>query len=307
MTGSAGALRLAAPAKLNLYLHVLGRRPDGYHRLDSLVAFADIADEVTVAPAEHLTLAVTGPFASALGGDDGAAGRPEAGTNLVLRAARALAAAAGTPARAAILLRKNLPVAAGLGGGSSDAAATLRLLARLWGLPEDPSTLMPVAAGLGADVPMCLLARPLFAGGVGERIAARSVSLPAVSIVLVNPNRPLATPAVFRRFSKPFSRPARFAGPATVRILSHRRNDLTEAAASLEPAIPDILAALAAAGSGFSRMSGSGATCFGLFADAATAGAAAERISSDSPGWWVRAGRLLTEPPRLVDVASLQQ
>ena len=159
---SGGELRVSAPAKINLYLHVLGRRPAGYHELDSLVVFADIGDTVTARRADGLTLALEGPFAEALCG---------AADNLVLRAARLLADRAGVAPRAALSLRKNLPVASGIGGGSSDAAATLRALTRLWRLSLDEAELAAIAGALGADVPVCLYRRSAWLGGIGERLA----------------------------------------------------------------------------------------------------------------------------------------
>ena len=166
-----------APAKVNLYLHLTGRRDDGYHLLDSLVVFAGIGDTLSAAPAETLSLQVTGPFAAGL------AGEPD---NLVLRAARALAAAAGVAAGAHLVLDKHLPVASGIGGGSADAAAALRLLCRLWRVTPQPAALARLAAGLGADVPVCLAGHAARMGGIGERLEPAPV-LPACGIVLVNP------------------------------------------------------------------------------------------------------------------------
>ena len=274
MTG----IRIAAPAKLNLYLHVVGRRADGYHLLDSLVAFADIGDVVEACRAEHLSLEVTGPFADGLDGDD----------NLVLRAARALGPGRG----AALRLEKNLPVASGIGGGSSDAAAALLALSRLWDVPIPPD--LPIA--LGADVPACLLARSAWLGGIGEDVAP-APPLPSLGVVLVNPRIALSTPAVFKARQGPFSEAARFdpAGEAAgfLAQLAARRNDLAAAAASLVPEIGAVLASLE--GSRLARMSGSGATCFGLYEDVAAARAAAARIAR--PGWWVAAGKLASRPP----------
>ena len=185
---AAGALRLAAPAKINLYLHVLGRRADGYHLLDSLVAFAAVGDELTIAPAPRLSLVVDGPFAHSLAVDD---------DNLVLRAARALAAESNCARGAAIRLTTRLPVASGIGGGSADAAAALRGLNELWNLSLPDSALARIALGLGADVPVCLAGLPSFFGGVGEAIASAG-PLPRAHLVLANPGAPLATAAVFR-------------------------------------------------------------------------------------------------------------
>jgi 4-diphosphocytidyl-2-C-methyl-D-erythritol kinase len=283
-------VRRAAPAKLNLYLHVLGRRDDGYHLLDSLVALADIADVVTARPAEALSLEVTGPFAGALQGD--------LSENLVWRAARALAERAGIEAKAALTLAKNLPVASGIGGGSSDAAAALKVLGELWRLDLGERKFEGLAQSLGADVPVCLFGETAWLGGIGERVAP-APPLPPCSVVLVNPGRSLATPAVFGQRVGAFSEPGRFEttpadARALARLLETRRNDLTSPAVSLAPEISGVLRALEAeAGALIARMSGSGATCFALFADAAAAQQAAGRLCLAYRGWWVAAGALL--------------
>ena len=291
-------VRAFAPAKVNLYLHVLGKRADGYHLLDSLIAFADIGDDITAAPADTLSLTVGGPEAKALAGLDE--------DNLVLRAARLLAARAGIGAGTAIHLEKRLPAAAGIGGGSSDAAATLRALSRLWGDPLDDAMLMALALELGADVPACLAARPVWVGGIGERLE-RAAALPPAGIILVNPRRQLPTADVFRRRSGAFSAAGRFdpmpadaAGLAMA--LAPRHNDLTDAAASLVPEIAAILDRLRdLPGALLARMSGSGATCFALFADRDTALAAGRALAAAEPGWWSAAGALLTASPAIVD------
>ena len=276
-----------APAKINLYLHVLGRRADGYHRLDSLVAFADIADEVRAVAAPALTLDVTGPFAAALG---------EASDNLVWRAATGLAARLGRAPEAALTLVKNLPVSSGIGGGSSDAAAALRALARLWRAPKHD--LHELAASLGADVPVCLAPRASWLGGIGEDVAP-APALPEIAVVLANPGVALPTAAVFKARAGHFSEAARFAAPprdaaALAALLAARRNDLTDAAVALVPEIALVLQRLAAtSGALLSRMSGSGATCFALYAHRAAAEAAARSLAQEQPRWWVRAGRLL--------------
>ncbi|WP_135467588.1 4-(cytidine 5'-diphospho)-2-C-methyl-D-erythritol kinase [Crenalkalicoccus roseus] len=276
-------IREAAPAKVNLYLRVTGRRADGYHLLDSLAVFGPAADLVEAAPAEGLTLTVAGPFGAAL------AAEPD---NLVLRAARALAAAAGIAPQAALRLEKRLPVASGIGGGSADAAAALRALDRLWGLGLGAGALAEVAAGLGADVPVCLASRPARMGGVGEALLP-APALPPCGLLLVNPGVPLATPAVFRARSGPFSAPAALPegwadAAAMARDLAALGNDLEAPARALCPAVGEVLAALRALpGCLLARMSGSGATCFALFADAA----AAERAAAELPGaWWRAAG-----------------
>ena len=287
------ALRAAAPAKLNLYLHVTGKRADGYHQLDSLAVFAGRHDTVVVAPADDLTLSVDGPFAPALHA-------AMEGDNIVLRAARALASAALVPPRAAITLTKNLPVAAGIGGGSADAAATLGLLAQLWGATLGEDAMGALALSLGADVPVCRFGRASFMGGIGETLDP-APALPPTALVLVNPNRPLATKDVFRARDQPFSRPGRFsAAPADTAalaaLLRERKNDLEAPAIRLMPVVGEVLAALARQkGCLLARMSGSGATCFGLFAGDAEAAEAAASIRRAEPGWWADASRLVTD------------
>jgi 4-diphosphocytidyl-2-C-methyl-D-erythritol kinase len=278
-----------APAKLNLYLHVLGRRADGYHLLDSLVAFADIGDEVVAEAAPALSLRVTGPQAAAL------AEPVEA--NLVWRAAELLAAETGRAPAAALALLKRLPIAAGIGGGSSDAAAALRALDALWqlGLPE--AALAALGARLGADVPVCLVARAAWLAGIGERVEP-APALPPVAVLLVNPGAAASTPAVFKARQGPYSTAARFAAmpgdaAALAAALAARRNDLTAAAVSLVPEIGRVLERLARLeGALLARMSGSGATCFALFAERASAETAAARLRAEAPRWWVAAGAL---------------
>ncbi|MGD0104360.1 MAG: 4-(cytidine 5'-diphospho)-2-C-methyl-D-erythritol kinase [Rhodopila sp.] len=274
-----------APAKVNLHLHVVGRRADGYHLLDSLVVFAGVGDRLTVSPADDLSLTLTGPFASGL---------EREADNLVLRAARALAAEAGIPAAGKLVLEKNLPVASGIGGGSADAAATVRLLCRFWGL--NPDTLDQLASGLGADVPVCLAGRPALLSGIGD-VLAPVRKLPDVGVVLLNPGVAVSTPAVFQARSGSFSRPALLPehgwrdAASIAATLRPMRNDLETPARLLAPPIGDALRAVAAApGCLLARMSGSGATCFGLFATPAAARAAVPAIMRD--GWWVWGGGL---------------
>lgn len=278
----AGALE-AAPAKLNLYLHVVGKRADGYHRLDSLVVFTATGDTLRVEPADTLSLSIDGPFAAGLSaGDD----------NLVMKAARAL----GTGG-ARLTLTKNLPVASGIGGGSADAAAALRLLRRHWRLDISDAQLHAIAAALGADVPVCLRAQPAFLGGIGEELTP-APPLPPVGIVLVNPGLPLPTPTVFAARSGPFSPAARFSeaprdAASLAALLAERRNDLEAPAIALVPAIATVLAALRATpGCRLARLSGSGATCFGLYDTPETASHAAAALAR-GPHWWVSATHLL--------------
>jgi len=266
-----------APAKLNLALHVTGQRPDGYHLLDSLVAFAEVGDRVTLTQAP-LSLQITGQFAAGLSPDD----------NLCLDAARLVGA------EVAITLEKNLPVASGIGGGSADAAAVLRGLARM-GYP-----LPPAPERLGADVPVCLHPRPLRMQGVGE-ILTPLPSLPELHLVLVNPGIAVPTPQVFAALPIKTNPPLPpFPDhPDLARLVDHLhrcRNDLQAPAVALFPPIRDCLDALDAEGALLARMSGSGATCFGIFADAGTAGLAAYRIGTAHDGWWITATKLASAP-----------
>lgn len=278
-----------ARAKVNLALHVTGQRADGYHLLDSLVVFAEVGDFLSVTPRQDrgLELAVTGP---------GAADLADAGSdNLVLRAARLVAGGRSGLAGARITLDKRLPVASGIGGGSADAAATLRLMARYWNLP------LPDAAAvlsLGADVPVCLAGRAARMTGIGESVAPLAHPLPEGWLVLVNPGQGVSTPAVFRALDRRDNAPMPLTGAwADLRALADWlrtcRNDLEAPARTLCPVIGEGLAALGAQkGCLIARMSGSGATCFGLFADQHAAEAAAARIGGASPGWWVAAARI---------------
>ena len=265
-----------ARAKLNLTLRVVGRRADGYHLLDSLVAFANIADDVSLVPAADFALAIDGPFAKDLPGPD----------NLVERAAREFARAAGRAPGVAIRLTKNLPVASGIGGGSADAAATLRGLSELWATPI-PADL---PAKLGADVPVCVAGGPAWMSGIGE-IVEPVDPLPPWGVVLVNPGIGLATAKVFAARQGPFSAAAREA--PTLEFLAHASNDLEAPALSLVGAIGEALAALRATGSKVVRMSGSGATCFALYEDRAAAREAARALKTAAPSiWWIEAGAL---------------
>ena len=278
----------AAPAKVNLYLHVVGRRADGYHLLDSLAVFPGAADRLTARHSDTLALVVTGPHGAGLSAE------PD---NLVLRAARALADHAGIPARASLLLDKHLPVASGIGGGSADAAAALRLLDRLWGLHTPAAHLHALAASLGADVPACLASRPVRMGGVGE-VLDPAPSLPPCGLVLVNPGVPVSTPAVFKARAPGFSPQAALPdgwadAEAMAEALRGLGNDLQVAALALCPPIAAVLDWLAAQpGCLLARMSGSGATCFGLFRPGP--GAAAVAAAAPAP-WWAWGGSCATE------------
>jgi 4-diphosphocytidyl-2-C-methyl-D-erythritol kinase len=278
-------LEEAAPAKVNLFLHVTGRRADGYHLLDSLAVFGPAADLLTAAPAPDLTLTLDGPFGGAL------AAEPD---NLVLRAARALADLAGVRPGATLVLHKRLPVASGIGGGSADAAAALRLLNRLWGTGLDQAALHALAAPLGADVPVCVASAPARMQGVGELVSP-GPRLPECGMLLVNPGVPLATPEVFRAraagFSAPAALPDAWPDAATMAAdLALLGNDLEAAACGLCPPVGEVLAVLQALpGALLARMSGSGATCFTLFATPQQASAAATLLPG---GWWAVGGGL---------------
>jgi 4-diphosphocytidyl-2-C-methyl-D-erythritol kinase len=263
-----------APAKINLALHVLGRKDDGYHELDSIVAFADIADRLTFVEAPEWGLDISGPFAQGL---------RNAPDNLVLRAARAFAEA--YPSRKyRITLEKHLPVAAGLGGGSADAAACLRALARLAGISDDLSEL---AISLGADVLVCLVGRTCRMRGVGEHVQVLDGFAP-LPAVLVNPGVEVATADVFAKLALEHGDKA-VAGLVADADLAQCRNDLTAPACALAPVIGEVLAALADEPDlRYARMSGSGATCFGIFSSSEAAGEAARHIAQAHPDWWVK-------------------
>ncbi len=271
-----------ARAKINLYLQVTGKRADGFHLLDSLIVFADTGDRLSIAPAADISLDVDGPFAAGLAGE---------ADNLVLRAARNLAAAAGIADGAAIRLTKNLPIASGIGGGSADAAAAMHALAKLWQVDLPRAELQRLALSLGADVPVCLDGCPSFVGGIGEEIVPAG-GLPPAWLLLVNPRVPTPTPQVFKARQGDFSPAGRWTTPPRdavelASLLAARRNDLTEAAISVAPVIRDVLAAIEATDACLlSRLSGSGATCFGLYADAEAAEAAGREIARRHGDWW---------------------
>ncbi|SHL42304.1 4-diphosphocytidyl-2-C-methyl-D-erythritol kinase [Roseovarius litoreus] len=267
-----------APAKVNLSLHVTGRRSDGYHELDSLVMFADIGDRIEVELSDSASLTVEGEMA---------AGVPTDGSNLVMKAQQLMGVSAS------IRLHKTLPNAAGLGGGSSDAAAVIRALSELSGTPLPKDVL-----SLGADVPACLAGQVVRMRGLGERITPVS-GLPALNAVLINPNVPVPTRDVFERLETttnapmPDDLPQGISAAEFGRWLRDMRNDLEPPAILLQPVIAQVLGAFAVTpGCQLARMTGSGATCFGLYADRETASSAAGRLREAFPGWWVAATRL---------------
>jgi len=281
-----------AQAKVNLALHVVGRRDDGYHLLDMLVAFPDTGDALAFAPDPRSDFSLTMTAASAPALVD-----CPAEDNLVLRAARAFRDAFGRPAGGRFTLEKRLPVAGGVGGGSADAAATLRLLARLEGIePADP-VLAALALGLGADVPMCLASASARVRGIGEDLTPVP-GLPPLGVVLANPGVAVATPAVFRslahRDNPPLPPiPPFVSGAELVAWLASTRNDLQAPAIRLEPRIGTAIEALARLdGARFARMSGSGATCFALFDDRAAAESAAASLRRAHPDWWTAAAAI---------------
>lgn len=265
-------LLLRAPAKINLALHVTGKRPDGYHLLDSLVVFTRFGDELEIVQAAADGFEVDGPFGK---------GVPTDGRNLVIKARDAFREASGGDSPMAIRLVKNLPPASGIGGGSSDAAACLS------GLASEGGDLSDIALKLGADLPMCLAAEPLLAAGIGEKLRLLP-DFPALPLVLVNPGVEVPTVEIFRRLPSPDNAPlpALPAGDVTG-WLRDMRNDLQAPAIAFAPQIGECLDRLERAGAGFARMSGSGATCFGVFADEAEAERAAERIRAEKGSWFV--------------------
>ncbi len=274
-----------APVKLNLYLQIVGRLSDGYHEVDSLIGFTDFGDQIAVEKADRFEIVAEGEFADEL---------PEKDDNLVIRAVRALRQESGFVGGARITLNKTIPLAAGVGGGSADAAAAMWAVSRLWELDtQNKVDLFKIGSDLGSDVPACLYRRPCFASGTGRDLMAAPV-LPEAGILLVNPGIKLATASVFKARKGGFTPDGSNLQanlekvPLLVSFLKNRTNDLTDAAVKLCPAVEDVLYALEQApGCRLARMSGSGATCFGIFDDRAAAELAATMI--DAPDhWWVQ-------------------
>jgi len=275
-------MRERARAKINLFLHLGERRSDGYHELESLVAFAGIGDELSFAPSDALSLAMDGPFAPSLQNESG---------NLVLKAAQALAANAGISPNAKIALTKNLPVASGIGGGSADAAAALRGLCRLWKLSPLRDALDEIALSLGSDVPVCLQSKSAWMTGRGEHVAP--ISLPRISMVLVNPGVAVSTAGVFAKLQSRSGtghpKPDDIASATDLAAyLKTTANDLEAPACEIAPVIEEALTALLNTGALLARLSGSGATCFGLYERDADAERAANTIAKTRKGWWAR-------------------
>ena len=278
-----------APAKLNLFLHVTEKRADGYHNLESLIAFTDLCDTLEVQPSNTLSINVTGPFAHHT---------PTGEHNTVIKAARKILQALNTRKGARLILTKNLPVEAGIGGGSSDAAAALRLLVTFWNAPDNfKGTLLGIARSLGADVPVCLSNHTSRVSGIGDIITP--ASLPSgIAILLVNPGKLLPTPRVFRALTNIQPRHGRYNHPITdahslAALIHHTSNDLTATAIAQVPHIAQILSELQETpGCLATRMSGSGATCFGVFTDSHAAETAALQFTHQHPDFWVAATHL---------------
>jgi 4-diphosphocytidyl-2-C-methyl-D-erythritol kinase len=291
-TAASSSWAAPAPAKVNLTLRILGRRADGYHELESLVAFAGCGDRLTLRSGPRLELDVSGPTA----GQSGATA-----DNLVLRAANALATRIGGLTLGRFTLTKELPAGAGLGGGSADAAASLRLLAQANHLALDDGRILEAARATGADVPVCLDPRPRMMRGIGD-ILSTPVTLPKLGIVIVHPGITMPTPPVFaalglrpgeRRAAQPVSTAVPGEREALLAWLATERNDLEAPAISIAPAIAEVLRAIAALpGCQLARMSGSGSACFGLFDAESAAEAAAGRLAKAQPGWWARASSI---------------
>ncbi len=280
-------LREMAAAKINLYLHVTGKRADGFHELDSWVVFADVGDTLEAAKSDTLSFTVEGPFAEHVPLEN----------NSVLKAARALAARYYVTEGATITLQKRLPVAAGIGGGTADAAAALRVLTRVWGLSPKAGELETLAATLGSDVPACLRSSSLYMNGVGEKITV-APEIAGWHAVLINPMKSLSTQEVFAaysgRYSSAMRHPSAFASQeAGIQFLRQAKNDLQPAAQSLIPLIVDVLAALdVQQGCALARMSGSGATCYGIYKTRENAQNAAMILARAYPEWWVQETKL---------------
>jgi 4-diphosphocytidyl-2-C-methyl-D-erythritol kinase len=279
-----------ARAKVNLALHITGQREDGYHMLDSLVVFPEVGDQISVEPAPHLSLQITGEFSAKIQGDPA--------DNLVIKAAKMLAEHVPSASGAQIELDKSLPVAAGIGGGSADAAATLRALSKIWDASPSPADLSKLSLSLGADVPMCLEEKPARIRGIGEIIEPLS-GFPSGAIVLVNPLIEVSTPTIFHALEKKDNAPlpempAQFESmKALANWLKTCRNDLQKPAISQASEISEVLDLLASQPETLlARMSGSGATCFALAETLQSAQAIASHLQEARENWWIRAARI---------------
>jgi len=280
-----------APAKINLYLHITTKRRDGYHSLESLVAFANYGDEISVAPSDKLTLTINGPYSKVL---------RSKGDNIVIKAAKLLASSHGVDQKAKITLTKNLPISSGIGGGSADAAATLYALSKLWDLSLKASDFSNLAEKLGADVSVCLKNTPSIVTGIGEKVIL-APELPNLWFILVNPGVPVSTRKVFAAYKeKNLVAQAFKTSPKTAKelaiLLSKFRNDLTPAAIATAPIIEEVLDAVQAEKNQLlTRLSGSGATCFALFEEKNAAIEAARGLKMKYPKWWVKAAALYSQ------------
>ncbi len=274
---------MLAPAKINLMLHVTGKRPDGYHLLQSLVMFAELGDDVSLTPSQDFSLEITGEFSGVLSGE-----------NLITKAAQALAKAHHIAPRGTITLDKKLPIGAGLGGGSMDAAVALKLLAKDW---KTTTALENIGAVLGSDIPACLHAAPLWMEGAGERITPLMISFD-VPLLLVNPKREVATKEVYQRLTPPYAAPialpSQFATLAELlQFLEATHNALQAPAITTQPRIGDVLNAIKSLDNCLlERMSGSGGTCFGIFSTQEACINAAHTLQTSHPDWWIHATRL---------------
>ncbi|MEE2997440.1 MAG: 4-(cytidine 5'-diphospho)-2-C-methyl-D-erythritol kinase [Pseudomonadota bacterium] len=288
-------LALEAPAKINLYLCVTGRRADGYHLLDSLVTFTKLGDRLIAEPADRLTLRIEGPFSGNLKGCEE--------DNIVLRAARALQGAFGIREGATVTLEKNLPISSGIGGGSADAAAALRILTKLWRIKTNDAELSRIGLLIGADIPVCIAGVTCHMSGMGETVLPAD-PLPTCGIVIVNGAEAVSTPAVFAGRKGPYTTCMAWEAPINfdefVSQLQLLANDLMDSARTVSPLIADVLGELKKAeGCALARMSGSGGTCFGLFADQSGAEKAAGDIRNANPQWWSMATTFRTKRPKI--------
>ena len=282
-------IHLNAPAKLNLFLHITGKRADGYHLLQSVMIFVDVGDDMEFYPHDGFLIDAEGRFATDL---------PSPAENIIYRAAKALAETFRVPLSAGIRIKKNLPIASGVAGGSSNAATTLLGLSKLWGLPDDRDRLHKIAISLGADVPACLIRRPVWAEGIGEKMSALP-HMPPLHFVLANPMIATPTAEVFARFKNRISAPIQYSGRKKtmdewISDLRLYRNDLTEAAIEVCPEIQFVLRALRdTPNCHLARLSGSGATCFGIYDTPYAAQAAVNKLRTQYPDWWITSANLL--------------
>lgn len=274
-------ISILAPAKVNLYLHVVGKRPDGYHLLDSLFVFADYGDKISVEKDDHLSLTVLNSDLSC--GED----------NIIIKAARKLAVFLGIEPTVKIVLEKNLPIASGIGGGSTDAAATLLALIQLWNVQISRENLLKIALELGADVPSCIEKIPVQVAGIGE-VLTPAPQLPKLAMILMNPNKPVSTPQIFKSRKPIFTEAKPFLHDISdinefIAELKKRHNDLQSTACEIEPAVADVLSAFAENPlTLFSQMSGSGGTCFGLYKTDEDAEQAMSVFKQNHPNWWIQ-------------------